>query len=178
MTVGDWTDIPVRGNGHEESGTTIIEMAIVTILTAMILSMFYGSASSVSTVTIQNNQEVKSRAKQSDVLENIRTELEQSGNDGRYTIPAGGKSIIYTKLIGAQRSGSDVSGLWSQTFRIERTSKGEVLRMEGTKGVSWGIGVVDLTFEQKPGELFITVTCVTRQKGRNQARTMHVYPRN
>ena len=178
MTTTPRSPHPVTQDGIRQEGTTIIEMVIVTILTAMILSMFYGSASSVSTVTIQNNQELKSRAKQSDVLENIRTELEQSGNDSRYTIPAGGKSIIYTKLIGAQRSGADVSGLWSQTFRIERTSKGEVVRMEGSKGVSWGSGVIDLRFAQAPGEAFISITCVTRQKGRDQARTTHVYPRN
>ncbi len=167
-----------KGESGSQSGTTVVEMVIVTVLTAMILSMFYGSATSVSTVTIQNNREVKNRAKQSDVLENIRTELEQSGNDGRFTIPTGGKSIIYTKLIGARRAGAEVSGLWSQTYSIERTPEGEVMRKEGNGIVSWGVGVIDLTFVQNTEEKFIAVTCVTFQKGRNIARTIHVYPRN
>lgn len=161
-----------------QAGFTVVEMMIVTVLTALILGVFYGSAASVSTVASQNNLEVRSRAKQSDILARVRKELEQSGNDGRYTILSGGKSIVYTKLIGAQQTGADVSGLWSQTFCIELTSRGEVARKEGSNIVFWGSGVNDLTFAQTLGDPYITVTCVTTQNGADVARSINIYPRN
>jgi len=161
-----------------QTGTSLVEVMIVVILTAVILGVFYGSAASVSTMTIKNNTEAKSRGRQVDVLDHLRRELEQSGNDGRFTIPAGGKSIIYTKLIGAKRTGADVSGLWSPTFQIELSPTGEVSRKEGSKIVTWGGGVRDLTFAHNPGDAFITVTCTTTQEGKDVARTEYVYPLN
>lgn len=174
---------PISPNLHaqdegRQAGTSLVEVMIVVILTAVVLGVFYGSAASVSTVTIKNNQEAKSRGRQVDILDHVRRELEQSGNDGRFTIPAGGKSIIYTKLIGAKRTGADVSGLWSQTFRIELSPKGEVSRKEGSKIVTWGSGVRDLTFAHNSGDAFITVTCTTTQEGKDVARTEYIYPRN
>ena len=161
-----------------QRGITLVEVVIAAFLTAVILSMFYGSATSVSTMTLRNNREMRSETKQRDVLENVRAELEKSSVNGRFTVTVDGKSISYTKLIGASQNGTDVSGIWSETFTISRDSAGNVSRKSGPQTVSWGSGVEDLSFSYTSGDTYIMVTCVTVQNGANVGRTIQVHPRH
>ena len=161
-----------------QGGMTLVEAMIVIVISAVVLGAIYGSATSVSKISQMNNREVKSRARQSDILERVQSELEQTGATGHYTILAGGKSIVYSKLIGAQQVGSDVSGIWSHDYTIERTTAGIVRRKYASMSESWGSGVLDLSFVKNPLSESIKVTCVTRQKGKDVARSVDIYPQH
>ena len=84
--MGQKTAIRPECSDRTQDGVTLIEAVIASFLSAVILVMFYGSATSVSTMTMKNNSEMMSEAKQRDVLDNIRAELEQSGMNGRFTV--------------------------------------------------------------------------------------------
>jgi hypothetical protein len=172
------TPSPCPDPTGNQQGTTAVEVVIVSVLTAIILGIFYGSSLSVSSMTVNSNRDSQARARQMDVLDNIRRELNQSGMDDRFVIAPDGRSISYRKLIGAAQSGQSVSGMWSQTFTIERDPSGQVRRREADQVVDWGGGVLDLSFDRKPADAFIHVTCTTRQHGEDITRRIHVYPRN
>ena len=135
---------------NNDHGTSLVEVIIVSVLTAAVLGIFYDGVIAVNTMTVNNSREMKSQSRQTDVLEMIRRELEQSGMDARFTVAVDGKSISYTKLIGAIQTGSDVSGIWSQTYTIDMTADGEVRRTQGGRTVSWGRGGKALTFSHNP----------------------------
>lgn len=158
---------------------TLVEVSVVAVLTSAVLAIFYGSAVSVGSMTAENNREARSDNQRRDALEMIRSELQHTGKEGRFSIAAGGRSITYTKLIGAARKGAEVSGVWSQSFTIGFDQKsGGISRKDGKITASWATGVRDLVFTHKSGDASIGVKVVTQYNGRDVARTIQVYPRN
>lgn len=135
-----------------EAGMTLVEAAVTTVLTAVVLGAIYGSLTTVNRVSTDNNREVMLRARQMKVLTRIQSELEHSGKSGRYSVDFGGGGITYAKLVGAEQVGGDVSGVWSDEWRIERTPEGLVKRSKDSWTETIATGIDALQFTRNPDD--------------------------
>ena len=81
---------PAQSSPAVEQGFTLIEVTIVALLTTILLGIFYGSTTSLSQMTVENNKESSRRSKQIDVLEKVRDELVMTGLSNRFQIAGDG----------------------------------------------------------------------------------------
>jgi hypothetical protein len=178
----------MRGDGRQadrQAGMTITEVVVASALIAAILGMVYSGVLSVHSAAQRGDAALRQQASRRTVLEAIRGELEMTSlDDARCTIAADGRSVQFARLIGAQQTGNEVSGLWSSTIELAIDANGNVVRRQDGGTALLATGIKDLRFQRPSGQDFIEITVTTVRTdshtgaGVDDVRTIRVIPRN
>lgn len=168
-----------------EAGMTITEVVVASVLIAAVLGMVYSGVLSVHSAAQRGDAALKQQASRRTLLDAVRNELEMTSMTGdRFTIAGDGRSISFAKLIGAQQTGNEVSGLWSSNVEIAIDERGNVVRRQDGGVALLATGLQALTFARPGAENYIEVTVTTlRRDARTGAdvddvRTIRVFPKN
>lgn len=169
---------------QREGGFTIVETLVASLLTVAMLAMITAGVRSVHVATRENDALVREQTARRSIAQVLRTELETTSvNNGRFRIEDAGRTIRFSRLIGAERSGAEVSGRWSSNVVIALRN-GNVVREQDGATALLATGVRDLNFAYPGGANYIEVTVRALRRGATggdqveSTRTFRIYPKN
>lgn len=164
----------MNASHSSERGNTLIELAIVSVLTAILLGLVTNGMFAVQQTSRANDRALAGQARRHDILEAVRRDVLRTSID-RVSVEDGGRTIRFPMLIGADVAAGEVSGRWSSNVVIQHDANGNVVRRMDGATVLLGIDVE--TFSAQRIGLDLEVTCRT---GGDEAKThsIRIRPRN
>lgn len=142
---------------RSESGHTLVEISIASMLLVVILGIAQRALVTLHWTSESTNELVSSQSKRFDTLETVRREVLTASIDS-ILIEDGGRSIRFQQLLGAERVGGEVSGIWSSdvVLAFDNTTGLLVRRQDGATRIV-ASDLEDFVFALQ--DLRITLTC-------------------
>ncbi|MCC6670787.1 MAG: hypothetical protein IT458_06995 [Planctomycetes bacterium] len=168
-----------------QAGVSLAETAVASLLTTAVLAMVAAGVRSVHTATRESDALVRRASMQRNVVSALRQELEATSIAGsRFRLGTDNRSIRFAKLIGAERSGAEVSGFWSSEVEIALRDGGNVVRTQDDTTALLASGIADLRITQPTGTNYfeVTISGVRRNAAVGEpvttTRSFRIYPKN
>ena len=108
---------PTASRAQAEAGYTLVEITIASVILVVILGIAQRALVTLQWTSESTNDVVASQGKRFDTLEIVRKEVLTASIDS-ILIEDSGRSIRFQQLLGAQRVGGEVSGVWSSDVLI------------------------------------------------------------
>lgn len=175
---------PNSSPSRAQAGVSIPEAAMAAALVLAVLGMLATGAGSLARGSQTNDAELKRASSQRNALAVLQHELEASSiRNGRFQIASDRHSIRFTRLVGADLAGSEVSGTWSTDIEIGLRPPGNLVRIQDGQTALLATGLSDLAISQPAGSDCFEVTVSSRGAPRGGVattvtRTVRIFPKN
>lgn len=162
-----------------EAGTSIPEVAIAAALIFAILAMLGTGVRTVATGSQTSDHDLKRATMQRNALASLQCELEAcSIKHNRFTIASDHKSIRFSRLVGADLAGNEVSGTWSSEIQIGFVPPGNLVRNQDGHTALLATGLTDLSITQPIGSSCFEIAVTAQGQTAPITRSARIFPKN